>query len=299
MHLISLLEPKLIFFEDNNLDKEQVIRFLIEKICNEFNLKDCVNKLYDLILEREKETSTVYPTGMAIPHLRIDGLNDTIIAICVPRTPVPHEAQEVRIFVLILTDKNVSSLYLNVVASFMRISRDNSLFDKLLNAKDALEFTTLIKKAEIVIKEEVTVSDVMTVNPLVINENETIKFLADQLSRHSLHYLPVVNDKGIWVGEVNLIQYLKISIPEYMQMLNNVNFLRSYEPFEKLYQQEDKLLVKDIMTRTERVLHPDFPIIEAVFEMSRQEKLTFPVIKDNKIVGVVTAMDIYRRVVRA
>jgi len=299
MHLVSLLNPKLIYVEDRQLTKEQIIKVLIEKICSAYQFKNCTERVFDLVIQREKESPTVYPTGVAIPHVRMDGLDDTIIAICIPRKPITENGQEVKIYILILTDKNVSSIYLNVVAAFLRISKDTEFYNKLLSSKDAQAFISTIKTAEITVKDEVTVSDIMTIDLLIINENETIKTLSNLLSKYNLHYLPVVNKSGEWVGEVNMLHYLKNAIPEYMQMMHNVNFLRSYEPFKTLYEVEEKITVKQVMTKPERVLHPDFPIIEAVFEMNRQKRLTLPVIKDKKIIGIVTAMDIYRRVVRA
>jgi PTS system nitrogen regulatory IIA component len=294
-----MLNSKLISFEERQLSKEQILKAMVDKICSVFQYKNYSDSLLNLVIEREKESTTTYPTGIAIPHVRLDGLDDTIISICIPHKPVMDNEQEVRLFVLILTDKNVSSLYLNVVSAFMRVSKDTELFTKLLAAGDANTFLNLIKKADVKIKDEVTVSDIMTSDILVINENESIKSLAELLNKYNIHYLPVVNDKREWVGEVNLLQYLKIALPDYMLMMNNVNFLRSYEPFSQLYKLEEEKQVKQVMTRPEKVLHPDFPVIEAVFEMTRQNRLTLPVVKDKQIIGIVTAMDIYRRVVRA
>ncbi|MBM4398926.1 MAG: PTS sugar transporter subunit IIA [Candidatus Cloacimonetes bacterium] len=299
MRLISLLNPKLILFEDKALTKEQIIRRMLDKICEMFELINCTDKLMQKVLERESETATVYPTGMAIPHIRMDGLDDTIIAISIPRHPIKDKDTEVKIYILILTDKNISSLYLNVVASFMRISKDEALYNSLLNAKDVHSFMNYIEQANIKDKDEVTVSDIMTTEPPVINENETIKALAEMMKEHHLYYIPVVNNNGDWVGDVNLLHYFQVSVPDYMQMMNNVNFLHSFEPFEHLYKQEDNVLVKQVMSKPERLLHPDYTIIEAVFEMVKQKKQTFSVIQDNKVVGIVTAMDIYTKVVRA
>ncbi|MFO7659699.1 MAG: PTS sugar transporter subunit IIA [Candidatus Cloacimonadaceae bacterium] len=299
MHLVSLLNPKLIHFEDRQLSKEQILKAMIEKICSSFKLKNRCEQIYEMVLQREKEAPTVYPTGIAIPHVRVDDLDDTIIAICVPKQPIQNGGAEIKIYILIITDKNVSSLYLNVVAAFMRISKDTDFFHRLLAAGDPNTFISLIKDAGIVVKDEVTVSDIMTPVPHVINENESIRALAEMMKENGLYYVPVVNDNGDWVGDVNILHYLEVSLPDYMRMLNNVNFLRNFEPFEHLYKKEDSVLIKHVMSKPERLLKPEFSIIEAVFEMVRQKKQTFSVIQDKKVVGIVTAMDIYKKVVRA
>ncbi len=299
MHLFSLLNPKLIYFEDRVLDKEQILKDLIEKICDSFELKGRCKQLYELVMQREKEAPTVYPTGIAIPHVRVDDLDDTIIAICIPQKPIRNGDAEIKIYILILTDKNVSSFYLNVVAAFMRISKDTDFFNRLLSAGDPHNFINLIKDAGIVIKDEVTVSDIMTPVPHVINENESIKAFAEMMKEEGLYYVPVVNNDGDWVGDVNILHYLEVSLPDYMKLLNNVNFLRNFEPFEHLYKKEDNILIRDVMSKPERLLKPEYSVIEAVFEMVRQKKQTFSVIQDKKVVGIITAMDIYKKVVRA
>ncbi len=299
MHLFNLLDPKLVWFEDQGLPRDEILKGLIARICSHHQLRESPDQIFRLVEQREKESPTLYPTGMAIPHVRLEGLDDTIIAVCVPRTPLRDREQEVKIYILILTDKNVSSLYLNTVAAFLRISRDPGLYSALLGARDPHAFVKLVREAVISIKEEVTVSDIMTADPIVINENKTIKDLAELMREKHLYYVPVINDQGAWVGDVNILHYLAAGLPDYMKMMNNVNFLRAYEPFDLLYRKEETVTVQQVMQKPERLVRPDFSIIEALFEMERQKKQTFSVIRDGKVVGIITAMDIYAKVVRA
>jgi len=53
------------------------------------------------------------------------------------------------------------------------------------------------------------------------------------------------------------------------------------------------------MQNADIVLSPETSIIETVFEMIQHKKRFFSVVQDGKLVGVITAMDIYRRVIRA
>ena len=83
-------------------------------------------------------------------------------------------------------------------------------------------------------------------------------------------------------------------------MLDNISFLRSYEPLEKLFEQEDLLTVGEIMSRDEDFLSPDTSIPEAVFEMIQHHKRFYSVVdSSHKLVGVVTASDIFRKVIKA
>jgi len=298
MLLVNLLETKLIYFEQQPLSKSELIRDLTQRVCAHFELTDCGPKLYELVMQREAEVSTVYPTGLAIPHVRVDGYEDTVIGICIPRHPVIDNDIPVRIFVLIITGKTSSKLYLNAVSAFMRISKDPDLMQQILHEKDGNGVMQVLKKANIQVSEELSIRDIMPPQPIVIQSTATLKELGNLFAGEKVSYLPVVNERGILLGEVTLLNYLKIGVPDYMMRMSNLNFLHSVEPFEELYASEENLLVREIMTESEISVTPSSSIIEAVFEMIQHNKRVLPVVENKKVVSVISAMDIFKKVVR-
>ncbi|MDZ4182178.1 MAG: CBS domain-containing protein, partial [Candidatus Cloacimonadaceae bacterium] len=102
-----------------------------------------------------------------------------------------------------------------------------------------------------------------------------------------------------FLGEVSILKVLKVGLPDYLMMLDNLAFLKSYEPLESLFEKEDTLRVADVMKREVEVLSPSASIIEAVFEMIQNDKRFFSVVEDGKLLGIVTAMDIFRKVIKA
>ncbi len=299
MQLISLLDSKLIYFEEQNLTKDEVYKKLVSKICSFYKLPDCGPNLYELIMKREAEATTVYPTGLAIPHIRMDDFNDTVIGICIPRKPIMDDGQAIKLIVLIITDNSSAKLYLNIVADLVRLSKNTEMFNQILHEKDGNDVFQILKHANIIVKEDLTIKDIMNSEPVTINENATLKQLGDLLSETNITIVPVVDNTGRFVGEVSILQFLKVGVPDYLMMMNNLNFLRSYEPFEHLFEQEEKVKVKDIMTKEEPSINPDASIIEAVFQMIQAKKRFFTITQGKKVVGIVTAMDIFRKVIRA
>lgn len=299
MQLISLLDPKMIYFEESSLSKEENLKVLVSRICKHYKLPDCGDTLYRMVLQREAESSTVYPTGLAVPHVRVDNFNDTLIGICIPRRPIVENEQEIKFIVLIITDKSVAKLYLNIVAAFMRISKDEALMADILRQKDGNGVFQLLKQANISVKDDLTVRDIMTAEPFIIKDTANIRELADLLGKNNIKTVPVVNQQNNFVGEVNIVQYLKVGVPDYLMLMDNLLFLRSYEPFETLYDREEEILVRDIMTMPEHTLAPDNSVIEAVFKMIQTGKRFFTVVHEKKVAGTITAMDIFRKVVRS
>jgi len=96
---------------------------------------------------------------------------------------------------------------------------------------------------------------------------------------------------------VNVLNLLEVGIPNYVMMLDNLNFLSSYEPLENLFSKQDLLFVKDIMTTDEIFVRPEASIIETVFLMVSHNKRYLSVVKEEKLVGLITAMDILRKVI--
>jgi len=273
---------------------------LVERISKYNQLPVCGDKLIELIMKRDEQSSTAYPTGIAIPHIRMDGFHDTVIGMAFLQNPLIYEETKVHWVCLIISDKSSSNLYLNIVANLLNISKDTQKMDNLMNAHDAAQVLHFFKDPEIVLKKEVTLSDIMVTDMVTVHPKALLSELSDALCSRNLSYVPVVDENNIYIGEVSILNLLKVGVPNYLMMLDDVSFLRSYEPLEKLFEQEDILCVKDVMIPDGRHLSPDTSIPEAVFEMIHNKKRFYSVVdEEGKLQGVVTAMDIFRKVIKA
>ena len=81
-------------------------------------------------------------------------------------------------------------------------------------------------------------------------------------------------------------------------MLDNLSFLSTLDPFDKLLENEDTIQIKKIMNKPLVQLAPEASIIEATFEMTQHKRRQIPVVKDKKIVGVISYMDILKKILR-
>lgn len=299
MLLANFLDAKLIHFEPKIVSKEQVYSDLIKRICHHYPLPVCGDKLLDLVLARDNEASTAYSTGIAIPHVRMEGLNDTVIAMTWLANPIDCAGTEVSWIVLIITDKSSSKLYLNIVAALLRISQDSALLPVLRHEHDAHGVIYALKKAGTKIKEDLTVSDIMVTEVFSVSPDTSLSGLSSLINEKHISFLPVVNEHNRYLGEVNILNLLKVGVPDYLMMLYDLSFLQSFEPLESLFQKEDLVKVSEIMSAEEVTLSPDASIIEVVFKMIQHKKRYLAVVSDGILVGIVTAMDIFKKVLKA
>lgn len=91
------------------------------------------------VVTRERESSTaVLETGVGVPHARLGGLRETVVALAVSRTglyePVPTVA--IPIVALVLSPPGASNDHLGTLAGIATLLRSPELREALLRAAD-------------------------------------------------------------------------------------------------------------------------------------------------------------------
>ena len=299
MQLASLLDARTITVERRVLNKEQVYQNLVELICHHYKLPYCGSKLLERIYQREHEAPTSYPTGIAIPHVRMDDFSDTVIGMTFLQNPIEINGIMVSLVVLIITDKSSSKLYLNMVAALLGISSNPEQMAQLHNQADGHGILHLFKKLNIDVKMEISVADIMVKEPVSVNPEALLSEFSALISENDISMIPVTDAAGKYLGEVSILRFLKVGVPDYLMMIGNLQFLKSYEPLENLFQRLDVTKVREIMATDAKVLIPEASVVEAVFEMINNNKRVLSVVKDGRLVGVISAMDIFRKIIQS
>lgn len=301
MLLANLLDAKMIAFESRAMTREQVYQDLIDRICanNKHAGPICDKPMLEAILKREKESSMAYPSGIAIPHIRLDNLEDTVIAMTFLENPIDYEGVEINWVVLIFTDKSSSKLYLNIVASLLKLSLDSDAMLELHAQKDGSGVVSYLRKNNIEVGKDICIADIMVMDPVSIAPESPLSVLDSLMNEYKISMVPVVDDQKRYLGEVTILDVLKVGVPDYLMMIDDLAFLRSYEPLERLFEQEDTLQVREIMRKDAKTLSPGTSIIEAVYHMIQKRQRYFCVVEGDVLVGIITAMDIFRKVIKA
>ena len=126
---------------------KQLIEFLPIKNLNE-KLK---KRIFDNLMKREQIQATSIGKGVAIPHTQIDMEEKIALALGISENPIICGLEDnipVRIFCIIVADKNQTPLLLKVIARSARILNHENLINKLLEAKTSQEIIDLIKLEE-------------------------------------------------------------------------------------------------------------------------------------------------------
>ena len=128
------------------------------------------------------------------------------------------------------------------------------------------------------------ISSIMTPTPICIGVNETLAVAEKLFKEHKIHHLPVIAE-GKLVGMVSKSDFLF--------------FRRGFANVEVEKLEDDVRLnnytAKDIMTKKLAKMDPDDKINIALEVFKENLFHAIPVVKDEKIVGIVTTFDIINR----
>ncbi len=301
MLLADFLDPRTIAFEPRILPREQIYQDIITRICAQrhHNTPKCGQPMLDAILEREQEAPMAYPTGIAIPHIRLEGLADTLIGMTFLQTPLDYQGIKVHWVVLIFTDRSSSKVYLNIVSALLKLSRDEMAMRHLLSLRDGHGVIHWLRHEKIEVGSDLTVADFMVPNPVCVRPDFTLSEVDSLINEHRISILPVIDEEGRYMGEINILDILKVGVPDYLMRIGDLKFLKSYEPLENLFMKENDIHAGEIMSKDRKVLEPDDSIVEAVYHMIKDGRRYFCVVENGRLLGVVTAMDIFRQVIKA
>jgi nitrogen PTS system EIIA component len=298
MKLASLLNQDLILTASPAKTQDEAVEALIQKMYKSYSFEFDQDIVKKAVEKRETLGGTSFETGIAVCHARLENFDDLIIGICVPAKPIPSEHGELRMIVLILTGAAASTMYLNALASFVSLSKDSARFSKLLSLPGGNEFIDTIGEWDIRVKKDLTVADIMSSNLISVTPETTIRELCDLFSANSLSYIPVLDAAGDFIAEVNITDTIRLGIPDYATMIGSLNFLKTMEPFETLLKNEATLKVSQIMKKPSFKVTRDTSILEVALEMTQNKRRHIAVVDGKKIVGIVSTMDILKKVLR-
>jgi acetoin utilization protein AcuB len=127
------------------------------------------------------------------------------------------------------------------------------------------------------------VKDRMTKHPLVIGEKDSVTEAHQYMQAQNVRHLPVVDATGRMVGLVAEEDLLKAE-PSVATTLS----------IWEIHSLLDKLKVREVMVRNVHTTTEDTPIEEAAHMMLEYKIGCLPVLREGKLVGIITESDIFR-----
>ena len=125
----------------------------------------------------------------------------------------------------------------------------------------------------------------------------TVREAALLMAENNVGTLPVVDGTSTLVGVTSMRDVIQIFLPDFVPLLSNIRFVKDYgdlgTPSREDVQRAESLLVADIMEEPVSV-EDDCTLIRALSFMEKYRIRDLPVVKQGKLVGIASRVDIGR-----
>ncbi len=150
MKLIDIIQESLIYSDLEFQDKEKCLRFMTEKIAETIPSLDA-DRVFSVIMDRERLSSTGIGSGIAIPHAKMANCLRHVAAIGRIKTGLPFDAidkKPVHLIFLILGPEGANETHLKALARISKFLHDTNFRDQLITAKSSQEIFQAISKKD-------------------------------------------------------------------------------------------------------------------------------------------------------
>jgi CBS domain-containing protein len=135
--------------------------------------------------------------------------------------------------------------------------------------------------------------DVMTWGAITVGPDESVTRAVRLMLQNKISGLPVVDDKGEFVGIVTEGDFLRRGeLGTHRQRPRWLEFLLGPGRLAAEYVQASGQKVAQVMTREAKTITPETPLEEVVRLMERHRVKRLPVVQDGKLVGIVSRADL-------
>ena len=300
MNLARFFDKDLIDTDLKAGTKAEAVEMLADLFCKKYPQKD-KDEILKAVMEREKMGSTSFGRGFAFPHARTDAVDGMFIVVGIIKNGISADVPDgipLKVICLLLTPRNVSKLYLQTLSGLANIARRAGMLDKIAAAKLPKDLVKLIESEGIRVQKALTVADIMTVKPPVVSPSDSLKTVANLMFKHKVDGIPVVDNDGKIIGEISEKELLRFALPDYESFIANLANLPELEPFEDLLKQEDKVRVADVMNKDVVSISETAQVVEVAALMLFKNVERVAVLKNEKLVGIVSRSDIISKIIR-
>lgn len=138
------------------------------------------------------------------------------------------------------------------------------------------------------------VKEVMVKPVFTISEDTSFQEIVNILLKKKISGVSVVNKKGSLVGVISEKDLLYKLFPSQKEFYKNIEYYRNFEKIEFEATKIKKLKAKNIMTKEVITVEPENHVLVACSLMVAHNIRRLPVVKEGKLVGIVTTGRLYK-----
>jgi PTS system nitrogen regulatory IIA component len=297
----SLFSPAEVVCQTDERDRDKVLRDLLEVLARRRGIGN-VEEAYRAVLARENDLATIVAPGMAMPHARLEAIDDLVVGVATSRGGIVYDPRNpdslVKLVVLTLAPKAAPGAYLQAISSLATICQNPSTPDVIASLPTAEQVWGFFDKGGMELPDHLRVQDVMDPVRVTLQENDTLERAIDLFVHHRLDELPVVDKDGDLIGVVSTRELLHMCLPDYLLRMDDLTPIMNFEPFAEILRKESETWLAEIMTRDYATVQADSPAIQVAREITRQRTNRAYVVQGKKLLGVASLETFLSKILR-
>ena len=150
MKISDILSPDVIEINLDAADKDDSIKKIIDISTRTGRILD-LNKVTDVIFERERLVSTGVGKGFAIPHGKTDAISDIVAAFVITKNPIDFDSidgEPVRFIFLLIGKESLLNTHIKLLSRISRLMNKEEFRDKLLEAEAKDDVLNIFREEE-------------------------------------------------------------------------------------------------------------------------------------------------------
>ncbi|MBE6367979.1 MAG: CBS domain-containing protein [Lentisphaerae bacterium] len=297
MKFISMLDEDLFLESVSGSSRSEVYSSMLNALSDYAELELDTAALTREMIEHEDSVGAMLP-NLAMPHLRIAELHDLYIVIGLPENPAALGTDVV--FMSLIGD-GMSDVYLKMLSTLGRSLGKKENLDAFVAAAKAgrSAFWEYMRSCGMTLREVVSAEDVMSPVREVLRTDAPLSKAFDLFFSGHCRFLPVVDNEGRLAGELSAREVIKSFFPEYVFMMENLNFLNDFAVFNEIFHSEHSLPVSRYMNSEPAMATLDTPLIQLTLLLIKQGSGDVYIVDDdNKLQGVFKTDNVISKVLR-
>ncbi len=137
-------------FENESLNKQGVIKEVIEKFTPDLCLGVDSDNIIKCVLDRESQSTTGFGKNLAIPHSQIEGLQRAVVIITRYKNPVNWESMDgedvVQSFMILVPKNDEDNSHLKILSQLARKMMNEDFVQFMKNCEDKHEVYNYINQ---------------------------------------------------------------------------------------------------------------------------------------------------------
>ncbi len=300
MKLVDLFKEERIIPEFTASNCSEALTRLFEKLQPEIESK-AQSKIIEQLRTQEQNHPTLLNGKVWLPHLRAEGIKSISIVLGISSEGIEVKGLTespalVKLIFLVLTPQTENTMMLQTLAAIARLCNNRDTLEALCHVRSPQRALRIIADSGVEVKRNIYVSDVMEINFIRLRETMTLRYATELLASSGLNALPVVSDNDELLGELSLGDVVRLGLPQYIGLLQDMSFVEALEPFEDFFRQEHQLQVAQIYTVETLTIEPERLILEGAHKLIANNRTQLYVVQGRKIVGILTLAQIIRKV---